>query len=51
VLPKRRLVERTPAWLPKSHRCVRAPEALACSIEPWIRLTVFALMLHRFHAN
>ena len=45
VLPRRRAVERTPAWLGKHRRMSKDCERLAETSEAWIRLGMICLAL------
>ena len=47
VLPRRWVVERTPAWLGKYRRMSKDCERLAETSEAWIRLAMICLMLRR----
>ena len=50
VLPRRRVVERTPAWLNKYRRMSRDCERMAETSEAWIRLAMICLTLRRLAA-
>ena len=45
MLPRRWVVERTFAWLGRNRRLSKDYEALPCTEEAWIYLTMIRLML------
>ena len=47
VLPRRRVAERTPAWLGKHRRMIKDCERLAETSEAWIRPAMICLTLRR----
>ena len=47
VLPRRRAIERTPAWLGKYRRMSEGCERLAETSDAWIRMAMICLTLRR----
>lgn len=51
VLPKRWIVERTPAWIGRCRRLPRDYEGQACKAATFVRLAMIRLMLRRCTVN